>query len=466
MKRSTQRLTALAMAAAMGFGAFGISAAESAQRLFSSNAITAEAAAAWYPTQNSVSVNVASNYSVMKTQNISQAAVNAVKSALGESALTTGVYKNYRVVYSNSTGYNNVVLLYNPSKHSALNDAFGGSQYSKGLSWMTSYLQYISTLKQLSGVSKGHIVLVLDAYNGNSPISASSFVSPYTVKLNAGASTGFENAAVSDNQNDPVRFTWSTLSLTACAYRNESTSPFISDDAVYRNLRLICATRALKKNGVAFPDVLRDNSSGSLTIRGKKYDAMPALQYAAKDMRTDYLTFKNYASISDVPSTQKFQFFRLGLLMKTALDTNVWAFYNNTSSINDILNYHDTTWNYLYALCISQNNSNINASFMNTAKQKYQSYVATMTHTMTHQWQNGGIQTTSMTEPVMIEVCSQVPFWGTYYECSRSLFRGLTSLDFILNAKDGDDDVRDITGQKIPGNTNINYWQFANKVVQ
>lgn len=464
MKKSVKKITSLAMAAAMGFSAIGMTGAAPIARLFADNAIVAEAAAAWYPTSlSAITVNTATNFAALGSTNAETAVKNKLKSALGNAALMTGVYRNYRVVYSTQTNnsYNNVVLMYDPAKHPDLDQAFFGNQLAKGKSWTLRYLQYINTLKQLSGVmtgSKQYLPFILDGYTGSTPVGNSNW-NGSCIRLNAGASTGFE-AGVAGLSG--TFFTWTTLHETAHAYKNANTYKFLSSDDVYCNLRALCAIRALKHNGVYVPQVIRDNNSGPLFYQNKRYESVTAMQYAVKDITSDY---NSIAAVSDVNDLSGGHFFyRLGVLLHEGLGIDPWSVaYTNGNTINTTWSSStfNSGWDSLYALCISDPGY-ISASFMTNARSIYLDYAETMTEDLTYQY-NGVTYTSDMTEDVLMALITKIPFHGAWI-CSKPLVHGLSSLDLLANRKDSF--LNEICSDKIPGNNNITYWQFANKIVQ
>lgn len=462
MKKTAQRLTALAMAAAMSFGAFGVSAAEPAQRLFGSNAITAEAAySRWYPLQSNITVRTANSYAELLQQSGSGDAVTALKRALSENKLLNGVYKQRHIIYTvSNSSYNDFVMIYDQNTHPALDNVFFGSNQARGKQWVTSYMQVINTMKQMTGNNLSRIVLSVDESVGNSCAGyvndeSGNLVSGY-VKLNAGASRGLEHC-ISAFSN--YYFNWTILHETGHLFSLEKESLFNSNDDVYCNLTALCALRALKANGVTVPNVLRDNANGNLHAGNKTYEAISAMKYAETSMKSEYNTISNKQNIDQV--TGSMLFYRLGLLFKFGLNTSVFG--SNYVLDSAVLGKSDSMWNRLYAMCIDKP-ENVNAAFMSGAKAYYESYLYNeMTHTMNCTY-NGITRIDSMSEATMLVLAWKAAFNGTHYVCAPALVKGLSGLDYLFRYDD--DDIYYCMNEHIPGNSNISYWEFCSKVMK
>lgn len=466
MKKSVRRLTALAMAAAMGFGVTGITGAEPAAKLFGGSTIVAEAAySRWYPLQSNITLKTANSYADLLNQSGSGSAVTALKRALSENNLLNGIYKNRHIIYSvSNSAYNDFVMIYDQNSHPALDRVFfngNSNQLQRGKQWVTSYMQVINTMRQMTGTNLSRIVVSMDESVGNSCAGYvhdenGNLVSGY-VKVNAGASKGLENCIAAFD--DAYFFNWTILHETGHLFSLENESLFNSNDDVYCNLTALCALRALKANQVSVPNVLRDNAGGSYHAGNNTYEAVSAMKYAETAMKSEYNSIKTKENINGV--TSSYLFYRLGLLFKLGLGTGVFG--NNYVLDSAVLQKSDAMWNRLYAMCIDKP-ENVNASFMNGAKAYYNCYKANyMTNTMQCVY-NGVTRTDTMSEATQWVLAMHVSFNGSHYQCSPWLVKGLSGLDYLLRYQN--EDIHECAYDSIPGNSHICYWDFCNKVMQ
>ena len=433
MNKFFKCMSATALAAVMSISALSITGANLNKQALENNVIVADAISSipWYPESlDEVPVKRYNNYASLPSGSTIQRAIQARFC----DGLLKGQYKNYRICYTNtlSSVYGSIVFMYDPVKHPELNSS---SADAKIRSWLYSYLQYTSALKQVSGVSVPVLSLVLDSYDfASASFTVNSNCDGRVINLNAGDSNFIAGAMMANTQ----RFNWTVLHEAGHAFKDLQTTAFISSDEVYCNLRALCALRALKCAGVTCPNV---------ELNGETVSAM---QYAFYCMKQDYNWLKNNSQ--PFGADYDYPFERLGMIFENGLGVapRNYDYKKNANFINNTIqgSSYNTQWNKLYALCISKPLS-VWAPFMTNAVNQYKTYDSKRT---------AAINGHKVTLKTALAISS---YRNKFAQCTASAAHAYSAMEFLC----GNSNLSMFLESNIPG-TNISYASFANKYIR
>lgn len=427
MKKFPKRLAAIALTAVMCLGPVTAAGKGAVRSTFSENAIVAEAAGRWYPVISEFSAAKVSNYAALPSS-ASQVKL-ALSQALGSHITQNGsAYRNYKIAYSNfqnsAATYDKVILLYPSSMESALPTA-------KLRSWMEKYLQYVNTLKHLTGVSNPYSIVVLNATIDRPNVIAYK---------NTGSDTwGMQsNLWFLKNLDSATPGLDGFLMDCASDLYSPDEGNIFSQWKTFSKLRQICAVRALKKNGAALP---KRYSHCSYSVEAPF--GQPVVTPLCKDTALDIMESEVYGdwrseflpalSTDDLPD-YTFGALRAGMLLQaggvTVFAPGLQQSTITESFVSNMFTLNDAAWTKMYTLCIC-NPNNISASFMASAKSQYIAYQNSQVNTLKHYFGPEGTKYDPVTPEISYLVSLNLPYSNGAWQCSREFVRALSAYDFL-----------------------------------
>ena len=454
---------------------------------------TASAAARFYPVSSDFTVRRAERYAMLPDNSSVKA---MLKGKLGfEVAGSSGLYRNYQILYTepcgSASGYSeNAVIMYDP----ALRPALEAVSDEKLHQWMEPFLQFINTEKEISGVSRGCLITILDAAETEDrsdarrgdPVTDSNwnYSAPEVSSLGSYESNETEDAITAF---DTPFMPWGMLHETSHAYVNDAQSPFLTSDEIFTNLRLLCTVRSLNRNGVTFPEILRQNKRGTLRSERAVYISSTALQYACRDMqdeRSSRFLGRSPGSFRNAKNGSDLFFARLGIMFGTGSGMSPWnpmictdrAFADRIETDSSL----DACWNKLYALCISEP-EHVDLSkvpFMLKPKSLYENYIIKQfynydydemrpktirVNTLYDSAQAEQRVTANVEYAVERRYCYNTVCGQRIWKCTSGTLHALNTMDFLFGEQSAEG-FNNRLNLLVSGNRRVTYFTVADEI--
>ncbi|MBP0967797.1 MAG: hypothetical protein J5722_09190 [Oscillospiraceae bacterium] len=487
MKRFPKRAAALAVAVVT---AFTCAAALRGQPENDSGdgGFSAAAAEPFFPIQSDFTVMRAAQYADLPA---GSEIGNVLRERFGaEVTDSSGLYRNYQIIYTAPSEHaysysENAALLYDP----ALRPELEAASEQQLADWLEPFLQFINTEREITGISQGYLVTVLDAVEpggqpdtmrGEPVIDSNWSYSLYNVSCLG----EYESDELTDciTAFDVPYMPWGTLHESSHAYVDTAKSPFVTSDEVFANIRLLCAVRSLNRIGLTFPDVLRRSERGRLHSAEASYISSSAFQYACRDMQNE--RNNRFLALAKAEDCTDLFFVRLGILFELGTDLSPWnpAIVSNRAFADELETHRrfDSCWTRLYALCISDPDQvNIGRiRFMIKPKSMYQVYLTKQyynydyaaKHPKTIRVKNPDVNNPAE-QRVTLNVAYAIERRYGYRQnsgqrvwmCTPGTLRALNTLDFLFSESKPDAFEGRLDGAAA-GHRRITYFSAANGI--
>ena len=274
-------------------------------------------------------------------------------------------FRNYSILYSYEPDANgniavnadseNFILLYDASNYDADADAAISKRINtknkQGRSWADYYVRYLTTLRNMSGMTNDGFLVVLTEY-GSTAYSAGGYIATPKAFIDDIA-TGIYETSVSDNWT----MTWTLLHETSHSYGSAGRNPFDVHAEFSVNIRSIAALHLMDKMD-AVQNVLFQVDLPEKPITSKycdhKYKKVSAQQYLTYAQAGDNAKFMKSTDVSGFNNhLGNNSFFLESVFFSYLTDVPVWTYkYTDYAKVTANFETIGKNWSRIYETMI------------------------------------------------------------------------------------------------------------------